>query len=243
VSSCNNYPTVSGELGEVSYSTSLSSNSGSPINVTLTATHSSGIQRTATHQLLTKGPATTVTLPAQADTYINQDKEDDTYGDRNSMHVRKSQNDRDEHALLQFDFASIPSVAFIDTALLTLHLNNNDQNNAPDGIFRVTQNWVEAEASWRKNQDGFLRFWLTPGGTHGDHLWASFLDSQIGDKTADITSLARRWQQGVENNGMLIKQSHNEGNSHNRYSSKDHADASLRPRLDVTYRCECGAGC
>ena len=72
--SCSGYGTVSGSLSGASYTSVLNASSGSPIKTTITATHSSGLERQATLDLKAYQGVSSLTIEASADTHLKKDK-------------------------------------------------------------------------------------------------------------------------------------------------------------------------
>jgi hypothetical protein len=151
-----------------------------------------------------------------------------------------------QYTLLQFDLGSIPSDATIDSAILSLTANKALGNNLgnPTGqameVYRVTQAWTEAGATWLDSGSGP---WSNPGGTHvgttgvpGVSPYAS--NNQIVPSvyttqtlTWDVTSLVAEWVSGAQPNLGLLIRSFDGNDLH--FNSRDGADPG--PSLDVSF--------
>ncbi|MFK7914922.1 MAG: DNRLRE domain-containing protein [Pseudomonadales bacterium] len=241
---CNAYTTVSNTLGAVSYSASLNTTFSSPVELTVTATHSNGRTLSRTQSVAMYSSLNFQTMEAVADAEIDEDKPDDNFGDQNSAHVRISSNNKDERFLVQFDLAPIPDGALIASARLQLTLDNNGGDDGlPDLVYRVLQNWDEDEVSWERRNDGFLGAWTTAGGTIESAPFAAFADSLEGTQVVELKQLARLWLAGAVNDGLMITSPASLGEKHFDYVTREDGTFAERPKLHIDYRCDCALGC
>ncbi len=241
--SCVGYTGVNGALPNASYISNLNVNAGSPVKATVIATHSSGLQKSTTFELSAYQAPIALNLVATEDTHVKEDQEDDNQGDDKKMHSQANGDGKEEHPLIFFDLTGIPQPSIVTQATLQMELDNSDNDNDPDNIFRISQGWQADEATWRKYQDGFFTFWLEQGGSHQKHIWGSFPDSVEGTQTADITELVQLWHKGLPNYGLLLRSEDDANNSHKHYFSSDENNPSRKPQIDLEYRCECGSTC
>lgn len=241
--SCSGYSNVSGSIPGATYSSSLSATSGTPITATVTATHTSGLQRTSVFELGAYTSPVSLTLQPSEDTHVVKNRENDNQSTDRKMHSQSKGDDKDEHMLMMFDLTAIPKPSMVSQATLQLRLEVSDNNNDPDNIYRIARSWQADEATWRKFDSGFFSYWSEAGGQHQYHIWGSFPDSATGTKTADITGLTQLWHGGLANYGMLLRSPFDANNSHKHYNSSDEGNSSRRPKLNIDYRCECDSTC
>lgn len=243
--SCFGYTGVNGTLPDVSYISNLNANAGSPIKATVTATHASGLEKSTTFELSAYQSAVALNLKATDDTHIKEDKEDNNLGSDKKMHSQANGDGKEERMLIQFDLTAIPQPSMVTQASLQMLLDQSDNDNDPDNIYRIGRSWKADEATWKRYQggSGSFTFWFGAGGQHQHHIWGSFPDSVEGTKTADITELVQLWHNGLPNYGMLLRSEFDANNSHKHYFSSDENNASRKPQIDLEYRCECGSTC
>lgn len=240
---CTGYTNVNGSIPGATYSSSLSATSGTPVTATVTATHTSGLQRTLSFEHTAFATTASITLEPSEDTHVKKDREDENKGGDIKMHSQAKGDDKDEHMLMVFDLSTVPTPSMVAQATLQMELDRSDNNNDPDNIYHIGRTWQADGATWRKYQSGTWFFWLEPGGQYQHHIWGSFPDSVEGTKAADITGLVRLWHNGLPNNGILLRSPFDANNSHKHYFSSDEGNASRRPKLMIDYRCECDSAC
>lgn len=241
--SCVGYTGVNGSLPNASYVSSLNANSGSPIKATVIATHVSGLQKSASIELNAYQAPVALNLKATEDTHVKEDREDENKGGDKKMHSQAKGDGKEEHPLIMFDLTVIPQPSMVTQASLQMRLDQSDNNNDPDNIYRIGRSWLADEATWKHYQSGAWFFWSEAGGQHQHHIWGSFPDSSEGTQTADITDLVQLWHNGLPNYGLLLRSEFDTNNSHKHYFSSDENNASRKPQIDLEYRCECGSSC
>ncbi len=246
---CSGYPSIgSTPLGANSYTASMSPTSGSPVSVTAVANLPGGISRSFTRDsaAVYRTAAETLVLqpgPAQGkDTYVASSQSSSNYGASSTLQVSYS-----EHPALQFDLSSLPAHARVLSAELELYATNVGFGGYV-GLRRITRSWVEGTkqgsgsadgATWNTS-DGSVP-WTTPGGDAEATSSASVSLGGTGWYAFDVTALVDSWRAGrVANLGVglsifLFTSAD--------FASSDDSNASLRPRLTITYACECGATC
>lgn len=150
------------------------------------------------------------------------------------------------HSLLDFAVTSrVPPGARIHSATLELYLLNADSFAAPAelSLHAVSQAWEEAETTWDDRLTGTA--WGTPGGDYVAEAVATATVAGVDGTwhSWDVTEQIAAWQAVPgSSRGLLLRVAG--GNVVNaRFASSDHSDASLHPRLTVTYSCECGEVC
>jgi hypothetical protein len=152
-------------------------------------------------------------------------------------------------ALLKFDLQVLPSTAAVQSA--RLHLWHGGARPATEtDVHLVTRDWSEgtgsfnnqcaatAGATWQLATGA--QPWASPGGdysaTPDDHVVLPAA-SQAGWDTFDLTESAQAWLSGTVNYGLLLRHPTDGdwGGPLSEYASDDAADATLRPKVYVTY--------
>ncbi len=182
-------------------------------------------------------------LPAsQGDTYLDDGSPSTWLGANDEIRLSNKTNIQ-KRGLLQFDLSSLPSGGTITSATLALNLEGIG-SEAPTSVsvHRVTRAWDGGAATWSAAGPGTP--WTSPGGDFDptpsatssvDHL-------QPGTTYWNITALAAGWLDGSLPNHGLLLQSGADSN-HVDFTTSNHADSSLHPRLTVTVSCPCGVVC
>jgi len=173
-----------------------------------------------------------VNLAPLADTFIDEEYASTNYG-TNSALKTDSEESKPLRTLLQFDFSTMPGPIQSATLYLYMYESNGsttDQVNA----HRVTAEWTELDATWNRRLSGVN--WATAGGDYASQVESSFVVSQTGWKTLDLTTLAEQWRTGaVANYGLILESPFASGNNEKLYYSRQSANTSLRPYLQVCY--------
>ena len=129
-------------------------------------------------------------------------------------------------------FPTIPMGSTIDSAILTLYLNNGSANTL--NVHQVTESWSESTVTWNN-------FSATPGGAAGvDYLSTpavSFIPGPHGSDSSnpvsndiDITSVVQSWSDNGMNEGIILISSGGDGVT---YRSDD--ASAFTPKLTVNY--------
>ena len=232
------------------YSATLSPTTGSPVTMTATGTHASGIIRTLTATAPAFQPPMSLTLqpgPTQGkDVWFTSSKPGWNYGAHGDLNVSESAGQR---SLLGFDLTVLPTDIWVISATLELFVESASRHGPVD-IHRVTTPWLEGTcqgsgcvadgATWgsRNGQDP----WVEPGSDYDPApAFGETVDSS-GPWQADITALVADWLAGkLPNYGMVIKGRNPAANV--TFASSDGAESSRHPKLTMTYACECGVSC
>jgi len=112
-------------------------------------------------------------------------------------------------ALFSFDLSSIPPASIITSAILSTPIYSYMGDKAPGKLvlYRITQKWDRAAASWHKTGTGTA--WGTEGG-HFDlkpaaiHQYKADVISRTDPISFDITETVSRWVSGAWRNEGLI---------------------------------------
>jgi len=146
----------------------------------------------------------------------------------------------ENRGIVIFDLSSIPSEAQVTSATLYLHEYSTQGTTRTIGVHRVTSSWTEGGVTWN-SRDG-----TTDWGTAGGDFISTATDEQSLSWTGvlkwdswGVTPDVRGFVNGTYSNYGWIIKDENEGAVANylwQFNSKEHATASLRPKLEVTYR-------
>lgn len=199
--------------------------------VALAASLTIAPQRLTTQTSASSVPVSTCSLSAAADTYADADllNKDVNYGTATELHV-KSLALADKRSFLRFDLTpcSIPSGARIKTARLDLFLAAAPSTTRTYEVRRVTAAWGETTLT-SSNQPGVAAS-ATATASTGTTSNVTVAWSVAGDLQAfvDGTAINNGWRLADQSEGALLAE---EG----KFSSREHATASQRPSLTVTY--------
>jgi RHS repeat-associated protein len=156
-----------------------------------------------------------------------------------------------ERSLLSFDLRDIPAGASVASATLSTHLESSPTGSLTVGVHRATAGWTEGTsdwgdctgdgASWAHRSGGVP--WTSPGGDYVATPAATKAHTASdlpGWDSFDVSSIVRGWVGGSSPNHGFLLRATDETVSLNKsawlsYHSDDHGQASLRPKLAVTY--------
>ena len=152
------------------------------------------------------------------------------YGTDISLAVRNDSG-HDNRTFIQFDFSGIPTGQTIDSVTLSLYKKGDTGSDviAVD-IYQVTASWTESVLTWnnRPSHAATVLASRNMSGTeaNGWKTWSG----------ANLTSMVQDWYDGTTTNYGLTLRAMNTGDSYVTFWSSDYTtDASLRPKLDITY--------
>ena len=157
-------------------------------------------------------------LTAVKDTYIDNSKKDDNYGDSSLIVDKSGGNLGNGRALVQFDLSGVPAGATITNA--TLRMPAIGGTGAFDiGAYRLTESWDEGDgtagsgATWRDRSAGVA--WGSDGGDFDPTAVDTITASTTGNNDLDITSLVQDWVDGTSaNHGVLLGSEDTGGRRH-----------------------------
>jgi hypothetical protein len=240
---CTGYALASTPFAGHSYSATYSASSGSPVDISVTATLADGASHGLTRRnVAIHQAAVTVDLDAAADSYLDENSPNNNNGNSKSLYVSTNQPSKRQRAALRFGLAGIPLGARIVSASLSLQTKSTSGAAVPIAVRRLTQGWNEGEVTWNARQTG--NNWSQAG---GDLDIATVSSASAGPAVEtryswDVTEIVAGWVAGTyDNNGLLLAGA--DGNANERFYSREEDVASRRPRLSVTYACECGSPC
>ncbi len=232
-------------FGKHSYGVTIAPTSGSPISVTATATSADGatwslrrdnirVDQPPTNEPLQPGPVDS------KDSFVKAKSNDPNHGSLDYVVV--DSEPKVQFTLLEFSLADIPAQGQILAAELTLYGFDVDAGtDAVVSVYRITEPWTEAGVTYQTS-DGSTA-WTWPDNYEGANgIATTSISSGSGWDSWDVSSLVSAWHDGLYPNfGMVLV-----GNSdvyYAGYKSSEASDPALRPKLTITYTCECGVNC
>jgi hypothetical protein len=170
------------------------------------------------------------------DTYIRENAETN-YGDVNIMRAGKTVANIEFRGLIKFNLSEIPESNTILNATIQVYAENSyGSGNRTMNIYRITENWVESEATWAKRTA--TDYWFGQGGEYDS---SATIDSVVFTNESgryynfSITSLLRNWMnETYDNYGIIIITTGTYGN-YTEISSSDSSTAGYRPLLIVEH--------
>ncbi|MCH6563411.1 MAG: DNRLRE domain-containing protein, partial [Myxococcales bacterium] len=232
-------------FGDHDYEASVTPASGTPVTIEAKATLAGGETHSLTRQrTVYSAPKTDDLQPGSAasqDTYLaDGGAANDNFEQALQMLVGDGLND--EHALLRFDLSGLPAGARLSSAVLELNLESvGFSGSGTASVHRVTQAWLAPWATW--NDYATALPWAAPGGDYDTTpiATAPVDDTLPGPTQWDITDLVKDWADAtVPNEGLLLSASASTDDV--TFTSSEGACAE-RPKLTLTYACECGLPC
>lgn len=211
-------------------------------------TLTNGVARGMTREDLVLYQAALNTLELQPDategrdTFLDQLFNSNPNGASTSLTIRDESGFNAMRPLLSFDLSLIPAGAHIQAASLGLYLEQSSGDPFSVDVHRVSASWLEDSASWDERQSGTA--WSTAG---GDFDPVPVTTGVVGPATdlfyaLDVTNLVEGWVTDMHaNDGLILVVP--QGTLQNGFASSDSATAANRPKLTVTYTCECGVAC
>nr|MBC7245446.1 DNRLRE domain-containing protein [Chloroflexota bacterium] len=198
---------------------------------------------TPTPTPIPSGVETTITLQqgnngytGSDDTYIYQYGPTDNYCMESTLRVGYKQQ---YAALLRFDVSSVPSDAVIAQATLQIYATAWSGADISVGAYAITRSVALCQTTWNQAQSG--NPWGLPGGNDTTSDRRALAESTLTTSgirkrySFDLTALVQSWVNGsVANNGVLLRAGYSTNTFH--FASTQYADASLRPKLIITYR-------
>jgi YD repeat-containing protein len=214
----------------------------------------------ATLTLQPDGRAGKATYLAQDRTIPDPCDDFDNYGAADRLRIGTATNGVRHRPLLAFDLRDIPAKATVSSAAMTLWYPSSSAPTSTTGreikLHRVTRAWEEGTGTYPGQCDGSGAAWNeTQGGVHwsaGGGDFDATADATVGPKSHatgnglpgsdvfTVTSLVQEWvNTTAPNHGVLLKLGDDAtiptDNPFFDYYPDDATDASLRPKLTITY--------
>lgn len=245
-------------FGANNYSAVVAPTSGSPVTVSATGTLAGGATRSIQRTIpISQAPEDLIMQldSVGIDTYLW----DGAHSGRNfgaTDHLSISNVGAERTALIQFDLASVPAGAIVQAATLELWLEPGvgSASNGMINAHHVSRAWVEGEyddqsppagsgATYQSynGQDN----WTTFGGDYDSPVVASasLPSAASGWYAWEITDSVSAWHANTAVNHGLLLRAASGSVDRVEFASSDTPTAGERPKLTVTYACECGTAC
>ncbi|MFK7896615.1 MAG: LamG-like jellyroll fold domain-containing protein [Myxococcota bacterium] len=254
---CSGYSTLTGTIAGSAYTTTVSPDNGSPVDLASTSSSQADSTRVIEGTITTfSGINTLVLQPGAAgkDALIwDGAHSDENFGATDVL--RLDNTGREQAILIQFDLSGIESGAVLRKANLELYAysGSGDQTGEVDA-HTLTRAWVEgvedderpsAGAGVTYDQYDGDQDWDNAG---GDYQATPSATTTIPDGTPawfswEITDAVQAWTSGaLANHGILLRVSSGDINKRE-FASGDAADSTLHPKLTIEYACACGTPC
>ncbi len=256
VENCTSYKDLGvTSFGDGQYSASVTPKFNSPVTVVATGQTGSGASFALlqTRVRVFDAPLSTEISPGPSvdDTWINKSAPWFNYGKSGRLEIGDFGTE-ESYGLIRFNISAIPPGALINAASIRLYFAGASVQPPGSGIFahRIEKFWDEGRkqgtvgdgATWL-----FRDLALTWDSAGGDYVAGSVSFMPLGAASSfhfsDITLIMQEWIDGTaQNHGVLLRSS--AGVKQAEFMTGDESSQSLRPRLLVSYACECGApGC
>jgi len=224
----------------------VGSGPASPVTIKATGTLDNGVVRDLKDRLAGayQPPAIHTISPGPADgydAYIWEANQNTRYGTDDETWVSLANNST-SRSLLAFNLAGVPAGSRILSATLSLHHESGNNADVPITAHRISKRWDEAFVTWIRRDE--FNNWDTAG---GDLEPAVISTTSVGPASNiryewDIASLVQDWIDGAPNYGLALATARSNSIGERFYTS-DETDPTLRPKLTITYACECGSAC
>lgn len=147
---------------------------------------------------------------------------------------RNSGNGNNLYALLQFDLSTITQGTISTVTLRLYQYSSLGIGTMGVEVYRLTQQWDEATASWDEASTGVT--W-SGGGPVAAQIYAvtSVPLGALGYFDWDVTTLVNEWLAGTTNQGIELRyETQPAAGTYVMFASRQHATAAWRPQLLVT---------
>lgn len=178
--------------------------------------------------------------PSNVDTYLLEAAPGNNYATSTQLIVVDRAAGYRDRAIIRHDFSALDSGITITNATLTLTIAEVDTGSEDVDVCRLTQTaWVETEANWNVYSTG--NSWASAGGdfTTTDKATTT-VDATAAIGTTydwDVTALTQWFQANATEIADWLIKGTNETDPlmRARFASREHATASYRPKLVITY--------
>ena len=249
---CNNYKNLgTTNFGDGQYSVTVIPKNSSPVTLVATGQTRSGAAfsfRQAAVRVF-DAPLSTTLNPGRnvEDTWINQTEPVKNYGKTVKMEIGEF-GIQTSYALIRFNLSTFPTGARINAATMRLYFDGASVQPPGSGIFvhRIESSWDEGRrhGSFGDGATWTDRDWRKPwNSVGGDYESAAITFLPLGAPGEyhffDITLVMQEWINRTRPNyGLLLRSS--AGVNQAEFMTGDESSTSKRPRLLVSFACECG---
>jgi len=153
-----------------------------------------------------------------------------------------------QHPVLRFGMGGVPTGARVVSATLEMRMLSLSIAGTATA-HQLTRSFVEGTKAGGGTADGVTwgtydgtNNWTTAGGDF-DPVAVDAATITSGDTWVawDVSALVQSWLDGKPNYGLLLKGA--DGLDKAKFASREAADSTTRPKLTITYACECGSAC
>jgi hypothetical protein len=179
-------------------------------------------------------PISTCTLTSSADSYVDQAtlQQGSNFGGVTPLQVESSQTlapiSTNKRSFVKFDLStcSIPAVAAVQSATLSVHLSTAPNQNRTWSINRVTAAWTEAGITWSNQPASTSSTSVATGTTSNVTLQASVTSDVQSFVSGSQTNNGWRYSDSVENSSTA---------RNGQFKSREGSPPAQRPTLVVNY--------
>jgi hypothetical protein len=165
------------------------------------------------------------------DTWLYLSNPNTNYETDDEVQVRGNDNRR---VLIEFNLSSIPSGATIENATMELYVTSKGSGTPDIIVYRVNNSWTEDGTTW--NSRNGTENWDTAGGDYDTIVWANTTLTDVNLWASwNITDLVQNWVNGTYTNYGMILRDMTDSTNIWKFASSDHINASLRPKINITY--------
>jgi hypothetical protein len=187
-----------------------------------------------TSTILAAVPISTCTLTSSADSYVDQAtlQQGSNFGGATALQVESSQTlaliPTNKRSFVKFDLSScsIPAVAAVQSATLSVYLSTAPNQNRTWNINRVTAAWTEGAITWSNQPASTSSTSVTTGTTSNVTLQATVTSDVQSFVSGSQTNNGWRYSDSVENSSTA---------RNGQVRSREFGNAAQRPTLVVNY--------
>jgi hypothetical protein len=215
-------------LAIVAASLLLGSGVGLAASLAITST------KLTTSTILAAVPISTCTVTPSADSYVDQAtlQQGSNFGGVTPLQVESSQTlallSTNKRSFVKFDLStcSIPAVAAVQSATLSVYLSTAPNQNRTWNIDRVTGAWTEGAITWSNQPASTSSTSVATGTTSNVTLQATVTSDVQSFVSGSQTNNGWRFSDSVENSSTV---------RNGQFKSREGSPAAQRPTLVVNY--------
>jgi len=191
-------------------------------------------QHLTTFTILGTVPISTCTVTPSADSYVDQAtlQQGSNFGGVTPLQVESSQTlaliPTNKRSFVKFDLSScsIPAVAAVQSATLSVYLSTAPNQNRTWNIDRVTGAWTEGAITWSNQPASTSSTSVTTGTTSNVTLQATVTSDVQSFVSGSQTNNGWRFSDSVENSSTV---------RNGQFKSREGSPPAQRPTLVVNY--------